>query len=237
MRHRAKLTWMTASVVVLCGAGAAMAQSAPPDPSRDAAPGGTVAGGLVLPSGAGAPIPSKGAGADGLQMIHGDATGVTSTTAGQATRVVPVGDLPGGAASGGRARRADAVIRGQINPAAKSCYENDADSKSRQPGRLVLVIRLAPGGEVDSVTVASNAGLSPSVTSCITAAAGAARFGAPGPNGATVRAAFAFPRQDDPAPPAGARLKGAQAVNAGHAASAALARADGVPPTGQTPQR
>lgn len=175
--------------------------------NRQAAAGNTIANGLALPAGAGAPIASNAGGGDGLQVLHGDATGATSTTAGPAVRVVP---RDGGATTSVPAPHAEAVLRGQINPAAKSCYESDPDSKSRRPGRLVILIKLAPGGEVDSVSVSSNVGLSPSVASCVTSAARAARFAAPGANGATVRAAFAFPGQEDLAAPANARAIGSQ---------------------------
>jgi hypothetical protein len=187
---------------------------------------GTTANGMT--SSAGVPIPSAAGGVDSLQMLHIDATGATSTNAGASTRIAPVDDSQqSGAPTSGPAPHAESVIRGQINPAARACYENDPDSKSKQPGRLVIFIKLTPTGEVDSVNVASNTGLSPSVTTCITTAAGAAKFGPPGANGSTVRAAFAF-GQEAPAAPVVARAKdahkGAQAASASaRAASAPVA--------------
>jgi len=284
MRLRAKLTWMTVTMLVLSAEGSAGAQSAPApaggagDPTlarimqgspsvgpeleaaraslgvstkksdaggpvdlkslanRQAPAGNPVANGLALPSGATAPIPSNGGGGDSLQMLHGDATGATSTAAGSATRIVPLGDLQrGGASMSVPAPHAETVIRGQINPAARSCYESDPDSKSRRPGRLVILIKVTPAGEIDSVSVSSNMGLSSSVASCITTAARAAKFAAPGANGATVRAAFTFPAQDDEAPPAAAHAKGAQATNASaHETHDALAKADTQPTNGVT---
>ena len=190
---------------------------------------GTTANGMA--SGAGVPIQSTAGGVDSLQMLHMDVTGATSTTAGASTRIAPVDTIQqSGASASGPAPRAETVIRGQINPAARSCYENDPDSKSKRPGRLVILIKLTPTGEVDSVNVANNTALSPSVATCITTAAGAAKFGPQGGNGATVRAAFAF-GQESQAPSVVARAKdaqkGPQVANASsHAASAPVAESD-----------
>jgi hypothetical protein len=204
--------------------------------NRQVAAGNTVASGLAMPTGAGAPIQSNGGGGESLQALHGDATGVTSTTAGPAIRFVPVGGPQGGGPSvSAPAPHAEAVLRGQINPAAKSCYENDPDSKSRRPGKLVILIKLNPAGEIDFVSESSNIGLSPSVVACITTAASAAKFAAPGANGATVRAAFTFPGREDAAPPAAARAMAAQVAHAsGPAAPPALAEADAQPRNGET---
>ncbi len=205
--------------------------------NHQAVAGATVAGGLALPSGAGGAIPSNAGGADNLQVLHGDATGAASTTAGPAIRVVPVGTFQDGwSSTNAPAPHAETVIRGQINPAAKSCYENDPDSASRQPGKLNILIKLTPTGEVDSVTVASNLGVSPSVASCITTAAGAARFAAPGAKGATVRATFTFPGREELPAPSAPRALGAQGPNApGRAAREALA--DTHPANGETARR
>ncbi len=176
-------------------------------------------GGLGMPSGAGAPMQSTAAGGDSLQVLHSDATGVPSTNAGQVIRIVPVGAAQDGRASmSGPAPRAETVVRGQINPAAKSCYENDPDSKSKSPGRLVMLIKLTPAGDIDSVDVSNNVGVSPAVASCIAAAAGAARFAPPGAKGTTVRAAFTFPApEEDLPPPVAGRAVGAQVASAsGH---------------------
>jgi hypothetical protein len=207
--------------------------------NRTAAAGNTVASGLALPSGAGAPIQSNAISADSVRMLHGDATGVTSTTAGRATQVVPVAGLqPDGAASSVPGPHAEAVIRGQINPAAKSCYENDPSSKTKQPGKLVILIKLTPTGEIDSVSVPINMGLSPSVTSCITNAARAAKFAAPGANGASVPVVFTFPRHEDRSPAAAARASGAQVTSAsGQTARDTSAKPDTVPSTGETAAR
>jgi hypothetical protein len=186
--------------------------------NRQAAAGNTGASALSMPSGAGAAIQAK-AGAEGsLQVLHGGVTGATS--AAPVIPVVPVGDVQDGwAAASAPSPLAATVLRGQVNPAARSCYENDPDAKSRRPGRLILLIKLTPTGDIDSVTVANNVGVSPSVTSCITTVAGAAKFAPPGRNAATVHATFTFPPQEEPAssaaaPPAAAHAAGTPAVAA-----------------------
>jgi hypothetical protein len=188
--------------------------------NRQAAAGDTVVSGLGLPSAAASTIQSKSGGADSLQVLHGAATGATSTVAGPAIRVVPVGDIQQVAApTSAPPLRPEAVIRGQINPAAKSCYANDPDSKSRRPGRLVILIKLTPAGEIDSVSVPINTGVSPSVASCITTAARAASFAAPGASGATIPAAFTFPGPAEQAPSADPPAKDEPATNASEPAA------------------
>jgi hypothetical protein len=203
--------------------------------NRQAAAGNTSPNGLALPSGAGGPIQSNAACGDTLQVLHGSATGASSQTAGPAARVVAPSSVQDGPAPVSVASPlAETVLRGQINPAAKSCYERDPDSKSKRPGRLTMLIKVTPAGEIDSVSVTSNVGVSPAVASCITTAAGAAKFAPPGASGATVRAAFTFPGQEDLAPPAAARTVGAQGANVSGQAHDNLAKADTRPTNGET---
>lgn len=204
--------------------------------NHQVAAGNTVSNGLGMSTGMGVPIQSNTGGGDNLQTLHGDATGITSTTAGSAMRVVPLGSRQeGGASTSAPAPHTEAVLRGQINPAAKSCYENDPDSKSRRPGRLVILIKVTPSGEIESVSESSNIGVSPSVASCITTAALAAKFAAPGVNGAMVRAAFTFPGREDLAAPSASRAVGAQVANAsGQAARDTLAKANTQSTNGET---
>ena len=206
--------------------------------NRRATAGDTVANGLVLPSAAGASIQAKPGGGGSLQMLQGAATGATSTDAGPATRVVPVGDVQQGGAAGAAGLHPETVIRGQLNPAARTCYASGPDSTARRPGKMVILIKLTPAGGVDSVNVAINVGVSPSVATCITTAARAATFAPPGANGATIPAAFTFPGQAEPAPPAAAPIKGAEAPNAsGHAARDTLVEANTQPTNAETPRR
>ncbi len=161
---------------------------------------------LALPSDVGAPLPSDQQGDRRLQTLRGDVTGATPPAAGPATRVaLSASDVPPDPPISTPAAPAGAVIRGQVNPAAKICYANDPDSKAKRHGRLLVYVQLAPSGDIDSVTIPVNIDVSPSVVECITSAVRAAKFAAPGAGGTTVRAAFTFPPQDDP--PARAPLR------------------------------
>jgi hypothetical protein len=151
--------------------------------------------GLNLPGGAGGPI-QPGRGSGGLQSLHGGDTGGASTAAGQATKVVPIGDVKAeGASASVPINNAEAVIRTQIQPGAKRCYQKGLEIDPSQAGRIVVLIKVAPSGEVDSATVASNSGLSAQVASCIASAARRAKFDAPGASGSTISVPFSFLKQ------------------------------------------
>jgi hypothetical protein len=47
-------------------------------------------------------------------------------------------------------RGAKEVIRGQVHPAAKRCYQEGLRVDPRQLGRVVVQIHIAPDGDVDS---------------------------------------------------------------------------------------
>jgi hypothetical protein len=149
-------------------------------------------GGLDLPTGAGGPIAPPGR----AFAFPTSETGGAPATAGRATTVVPNvevrEEVP---ALGGALPDAEAVIRSQIHPGAKRCYQRGLDADPSQSGKLVLVIKVGPSGEVESATTSSNTGLSAAVASCIAAVARRARFDRTGPNGATVVVPFGFVKQ------------------------------------------
>jgi TonB family protein len=151
--------------------------------------------GLNLPGGAGGPIqPGKGGG--GLQGLHGGDTGGASTSAGVAVKVVPIGDVRTESASMSvPVNNAEATIRTQIHPRAKRCYQNGLNSDPIQSGKLVILIKVAPSGEVDSASVVSNSGLSNTVANCILSAARGAKFDPPGAAGSQVQVPFNFVKQ------------------------------------------
>jgi outer membrane biosynthesis protein TonB len=151
-------------------------------------------GGLNLPGGAGGPIRPGAAG--GLQGLHGGETGGASTSAGTIVKVVPVGDVQyTGSAMSVPVANAEAVIRSQIHPGAKKCYQRGLESDPTQAGKVVILIKVAPSGEVDTATVQSNSGLSPAVANCITSVARRAKFDAPGPSGSQISVPFNFVKQ------------------------------------------
>src|SRR5262249_13388877 len=61
---------------------------------------------------------------------------------------------------------ADRVVAG-LRPRFRRCYENGLTSNPSMSGKTVLAARVQPNGEVASVDVAENLGLSPEVTSCM----------------------------------------------------------------------
>jgi hypothetical protein len=150
---------------------------------------------LVSGVGGGGPIqPGKGGG--GLQDLHGGNTGGASTSAGQATKVVPVGNVEyGGSQMSVPVSNAEAVIRSQIFPGAKRCYQRGLEQDPTQAGKLVLLIKVSPSGEVDSASPSSNTGLSASVASCIAGVARRAKFDPPGANGSSISVPFNFVKQ------------------------------------------
>jgi hypothetical protein len=150
--------------------------------------------GLNLPGGAGGPIrPGKGG---DLSSLRGGDTGAVATGAGVATKVVPVGNVESGSLSASvPVSNAEAVIRNQIQPGAKRCYQKGLETDPTQSGKLVILIKVAPSGEVDSVSAASNTGLSAQVASCIQTVARRAKFDAPGANGSTLSVPFNFLKQ------------------------------------------
>ena len=151
--------------------------------------------GLNLPGGAGGPIqPGKGGG--GLQGLHGGDTGGASTSAGVAVKVVPIGETTLGPSSMSvPVSNAEAAIRSQIHPRAKRCYQNGLNNDPTQSGKLVILIKVAPSGEVDSASVQSNSGLSSSVANCILSAARGAKFDPPGAAGSQISVPFNFVKQ------------------------------------------
>ncbi len=136
-------------------------------------------GGLDLPGGAGGPI-QPGKGNQGIEGLRGGVTnGAANTnTAGTAAKVVPVGEgSTGPAIANVPIANMESVIRSQIFPAAKRCYQRGLEADPTQSGKVVVSIKVDPSGEVSSATVVSNAGLSRQVTSCIIRASQNAKFG------------------------------------------------------------
>jgi hypothetical protein len=152
-------------------------------------------GGLNLPGGAGGPI-RPGQGPGGLQSLHGGETGGATSAAGVERKVIPVGDVQyGGSSMSVPVSNAEAVIRSQIHPGAKRCYQKGLESDPTQAGRLVILIKVGPSGEVESASVSSNSGLSGGVAGCIASVARRAKFDAPGANGSTISVPFNFVKQ------------------------------------------
>jgi hypothetical protein len=87
---------------------------------------------------------------------------------------------------------AEGVIRTQIHPAAKRCYQASLNRAPLQAGRVVILVTVAPDGGVASVDVGASTGLSASALQCIVQGAATARFPAPGGAGAQISIPFNF---------------------------------------------
>ena len=93
---------------------------------------------------------SRAGAGSGLQGLHGDQTGGASTGAGTVVKVVPIGNVEyTGSSMSVPVSNAEAVIRSQIHPGAKKCYQRGLESDPTQAGKLVILIKVAPSGEVD----------------------------------------------------------------------------------------
>jgi hypothetical protein len=149
---------------------------------------------LVHGVGGGGPIePGKGGG--GLQSLQGGQTGGASTTAGTAQKVVPVGNVDyGGSSMSVPVSNAEAIIRGQLHPRAKRCYQKGLESDPTLSGRIVIIIKVGPSGEVDSASPSVSGNLG-SIAGCIVGAARGLKFDPPGANGSTISVPFNFVKQ------------------------------------------
>ncbi len=115
-----------------------------------------------------------------------------ATTAGEVKRVVPLDVHEDPPIVGGTVQNAEAVIRTQIHPGARRCYQTGLNSSSQQSGKLMVLLRIGPSGEVQSVTIQSNTGLSQQVAGCVASVAHNAKFDPPGPSGASILVPFGF---------------------------------------------
>jgi outer membrane biosynthesis protein TonB len=164
--------------------------------ARGSAAPGDRTGGLDLPAAEGPIHPGE---TPGLERLRGRVTAPMSSTAGTAQRVAPAPlDVKYTAPwISAPISDAEAVIRTKIHPRARLCYQKGLDADPTQEGRVEILIQVAPNGEVASVSVVSNAGLSSDVAKCITAAAHGVTFAAPGAgsgSGSMVRVPFIFRR-------------------------------------------
>jgi hypothetical protein len=116
-----------------------------------------------------------------LEDVQGDGKPKADARAGAERTIAPVsndalGTKPTASPRVLRRMNADRVF-GQLGTAFHACYEKDAAAA----GSVSIVVRLAtkPTGEVESVELGASA-LPPEVADCVTKAAMATKFGAPG---------------------------------------------------------
>jgi len=149
-------------------------------------------GDLHLAAGGGATVPGAHGGLNQLGSSAGGGGGGAGTE-----RVVkgPTGDVGTGAIStSAPVANAEATIA-RLRPGFRSCYNKGLANDPSMAGKLVLAIKIAPNGDVTSVTKAGGSGLSSDVESCIIRKAKNATFDAPGGSGSTVQVPVTFVRQ------------------------------------------
>jgi hypothetical protein len=90
---------------------------------------------------------------------------------------------------------AETVMRSQMRPGWKRCYQRGLESDPNQSGKLAAASNAAPGGEVHSVRVVRNTGLSTPVATCVTKLLEGSKFDPPGPSGSTIEVEATFSKQ------------------------------------------
>ncbi len=148
--------------------------------------------GLNLPGGQNGPI-RPGTGPGGLQNLHGDGTGPAVNSAATITKVVPVGEANfGGASASVPVSNAEAVLRSQLAPRARACYNAALAQDPTIAGKLVLSIQIGADGGVTGV---SASGMGGQLAGCISSAARRLQFASPGGGGSTISTSFNFVKQ------------------------------------------
>jgi hypothetical protein len=93
-----------------------------------------------------------------------------------------------------RVSNADRVIA-ELRPKFRKCYTDGLAKDSTQQGGLTVRVKIAPTGEVASVSVLSNTGLSPEVAACVSKRLQNAQFDGPGGTGSSLDVPLKFLRQ------------------------------------------
>jgi hypothetical protein len=168
----------------------------PVDLSGAAASGAGVSpgsGDLRFGSG-GSPVQGRGSGLAGL----GGGTGGGGTGGAGVERRVegPRGDAQvGGSTATVPISDADRVIAG-LRGRFRQCYQQGLNSDPTMQGRVLIVARVQPNGEVASADVGSNTGLSAGVAACIARHVKNAQFSPPGGGGSTINIPVTFVQQN-----------------------------------------
>ncbi len=77
-----------------------------------------------------------------------------------------------------------------LRPRFRACYNQGLDADPSMAGKVAITAKVGPNGDVASVMVSENMGLSIAVTACLSNVLKAGRFDAVGANGATVNVAL-----------------------------------------------
>ena len=148
--------------------------------------------GLNLNPGGGPLKPGGG----NLSDIRPGGGGGGNTTAGPTEGPKIKGGVAGGGAQTSKPMAdAEAVIRSQLHPRARACYEAGLRTNPDMAGKVTITIQVGPDGSVQSANIAQNSGLDARTAGCIASSARNLRFKPPGEGGSTVSAPMSFFKQ------------------------------------------
>jgi hypothetical protein len=152
-------------------------------------------GDLKLGTGGGGPV-RPGGGGGGLAGIGGGTGGSgTGGSAGAVAVAGPKGDIQiGKATSTVQIDNLEATVN-KLKPGYRQCYNKGLEQDPSMAGRAVFVANVGPNGEVTSVDVRENSGLSDFVLDCIKKKIRNAEFAPPGGGGAPVQLPVNFIKQ------------------------------------------
>ena len=111
---------------------------------------------------------------------------------GETKPVGPRGDAVLGAHSESTPVANAARVLAGLRPRFRLCYQQGLATDPTMKGNVVLLIRVAPNGDVTTADVPKNTGVSPAVAACLVSAAKRAVFDPPGAAGATLSVPFTF---------------------------------------------
>ncbi len=156
---------------------------------------GEAIGGLRLGSGGGTIRPGEVGG--GLANIASTGKGEgTADTAGKQQKVQgPKGTATVGGATvaGGTVSNADRVVAG-MRAGFRACFNRELQSNPDAQGRIMLTIKVGPGGEVLSVSASPSGNLG-SAVACVKARAAAAQFAPPEGGTSVIQVPVTFVKQ------------------------------------------
>ncbi|APS00299.1 AgmX/PglI C-terminal domain-containing protein [Pajaroellobacter abortibovis] len=154
----------------------------------------TGSGDLKMEIAGGGPIqPGRGG---GLGAIGGSTSAQGSGGAGMGRDVGgPKGEARIGASSASAPVANMEATIARIRPGFKICYQQGLNVDPSMSGKVVFNVKIGPNGEVESVTAASNTGLSDQVIKCLSRKIKNAQFNPPGGTGSTIQFPVSFVQQ------------------------------------------
>jgi hypothetical protein len=79
-----------------------------------------------------------------------------------------------------------------LRPRIRKCHQQALETEPKMSGKLTIMVKVAPNGDVASAEAVSSTGVSPAVVQCSTDALKRPQFTAPGGNGSTMTVPVVF---------------------------------------------